>query len=66
MTTIVFEKTNGEKIRILRERMGITQVEMANLLEVDERTIQRWENGHRNCSNAMLMLAKLLKAKHSK
>lgn len=33
--------------RALRERVGLTQAEVATLLGVDKSAVTRWENGHR-------------------
>lgn len=36
----------GEKIKKIREVLGLTQQELANLLDMDITTIQRWEGNH--------------------
>lgn len=35
------------KLRSARERLGMTQQQLADALGVDLRTIRRWENGER-------------------
>ena len=37
---------SGDELRRLREKAGLTQTELANLADVDYKTINRWENSH--------------------
>jgi transcriptional regulator with XRE-family HTH domain len=38
-------KTLGERLRACRRERGISQEKLADLLEVDEGTVRRWERG---------------------
>lgn len=38
--------TYAEAIKELRQRMLVTQQELADMLEVSFATVNRWENGH--------------------
>lgn len=38
---------NAEEIKALRERLGMTQAQLADALETTVTTISRWENGAR-------------------
>jgi DNA-binding XRE family transcriptional regulator len=38
-------KTSAEFVRSARERLGLTQAELANKLELERRTIMRYETG---------------------
>lgn len=46
-------------IKEQRERAGLTQSELANLVLVTPRTVERWEAGHRVPSAAMLELIRI-------
>jgi len=48
--------TNGQKLRKLREAIGLTQEQLAERIRVSKRTIQRWETGVRHCPDAIVML----------
>jgi putative transcriptional regulator len=37
--------TYGEKVKILRDKLLLSQTDMANLLGVTFATVNRWENG---------------------
>lgn len=37
--------TFGEKIKIVRKRLGMTQAKLASALGVSFATVNRWENG---------------------
>ena len=39
--------TVGARIRAAREAIGISQMELAERLEVEQGTVSRWENGDR-------------------
>ncbi len=60
--------TNGQKVRKIRHNLGLTQAELATLLFLSTRTIERWEVGESNCSAAYLqqveMLAERMKLKN--
>ena len=51
----------NEKIRALREHMGLTQREMADELEVRQQTISEWETDlhkpHRSTQKTLSMIA---------
>jgi len=36
----------GESVRLLRQRLGMTQEEFAHAVEVTVSTVNRWENAH--------------------
>jgi DNA-binding transcriptional regulator YiaG len=59
---------NGQKVRKIRHKLGLTQAELASLLFLATRTVERWEVGERNCSSAYLqqveMIAEKLKLKN--
>ncbi len=42
---MVDQKEMGEMIRSLREKKGMTQLEMAEVLNLSDRTISKWETG---------------------
>lgn len=46
-------------IKEQRERAGLTQSELANLVLVTPRTVERWEAGHRVPSAAMCELIRI-------
>lgn len=52
---------DGEKIRALREHLGLTQRQMADELEVRQQTISEWETGfhapHRSTQKTLSMVA---------
>ena len=48
-------KTLGERIKIAREKQGLTQVQLADLLGVKGQTVYRWEKGERNPDYETLM-----------
>ena len=40
----VYDMTKGQKIRLLRERMGMSQVELAQRVNVSKQTLYKYEN----------------------
>ena len=40
------EPTPGQRIRALRERLGLSQIAFANVLGVSNVTVNRWEHNH--------------------
>lgn len=40
-------RVEGEDVRRIRERAGLSQSELAALMRVSVRTLQNWEQGHR-------------------
>lgn len=42
--------TFGEKVKMVRKRLGLTQAELASALGVSFATVNRWENGQANPS----------------
>src|ERR1035437_6829556 len=44
------------EIRALRKRLGLTQREFGDLLQVGEKTATRWENGHGRPSRSLNVL----------
>ena len=37
--------TTGEKLALLREKNGITQEKLSEILNVSRQSVSRWENG---------------------
>lgn len=44
---IIREEGMGEKLRAAREAAGMTQTQLAEKVNVQQRDISKWENGHR-------------------
>jgi len=53
MKKIIF----SENLRVLRKSHKLTQKKLAEMLEIDQRTVSAWENGV--CEPSFIMLAKL-------
>ena len=55
------QEWDSRRIRALREHMGMTQQQMADELEVRQRTISEWETGvhkpHRSTQKTLSMVA---------
>jgi DNA-binding transcriptional regulator YiaG len=55
------QEWDAERIRALREHMGMTQQQMADELEVRQQTISEWETGvhkpHRSTQKTLSMVA---------
>lgn len=51
-------KRLGEKLRILRKRQGLTQTQLAGLLDIDQSHVVKMEKGER--SPSLEMLTKLM------
>ncbi|NQT94694.1 MAG: helix-turn-helix domain-containing protein [Lentisphaerae bacterium] len=49
-----------EEIRALRERLGLTQDQIASLLEIGEKSWSRWENGRHRPSRSVNLLLRAL------
>jgi DNA-binding transcriptional regulator YiaG len=47
---------NAQKLAALRSRLQWTQRQLADALHINVRTLQRWENGTRNCPDIVIML----------
>ena len=43
----------GKELRVMRKRLGWTQVEMAKALRSTANTVARWERGERNITEPM-------------
>lgn len=52
---------SSDEIRSLRERLGLTQVELGRLLRLGSNTISRWEAGRNVQTAAMDMLLRLIR-----
>ncbi|WP_230655933.1 NadS family protein [Psychrobacter sp. I-STPA10] len=50
-------------VKSIREKTGLTQVEFANKLHISPRTLQNWEQGHRNPTGPAMTLIKLIDKK---
>jgi putative zinc finger/helix-turn-helix YgiT family protein len=61
----IYRKKHGllsaDEIRAIRERFGLTQSELANLLHLGANTISRWEAGRNVQTEAMEMLLRLIR-----
>ena len=52
---------SAEEIRTLRERLGLTQSELARLLRLGANTVSRWESGRNVQAAAMDVLLRLIR-----
>jgi HTH-type transcriptional regulator/antitoxin MqsA len=52
---------SGEEIRSLRERLGLTQADLADLLRLGQNTLSRWESGRNVQASAMDVLLRLIR-----
>jgi len=53
----------AEQFKKLRQRLGYTQLELANRLGVHKLTVSQWETGRRKISNLVRLALKGLKPK---
>jgi transcriptional regulator with XRE-family HTH domain len=53
---------NARRILALRQQHGLTQPQMAELLDVEVNTVSRWERGVINCPQRVVRLAEALLA----
>jgi DNA-binding transcriptional regulator YiaG len=53
-------RMTAAELRKIRERMGVTQAEMAAKLGVDQRTLRRWELAEVSIPGPAVILTKLL------
>lgn len=51
----------AEEIRALRQQLGLTQAQLATLLQLGLNTVSRWESGRNVQSGALDLLLKLLR-----
>lgn len=49
-------------VRRLREKLGLTQVQLADALGVDQGTVSKWENGGKPRGPAAILLKNLADA----
>jgi len=56
----------GLEIRSIRKKLGKTQAEFAELVNVSKNSVQLWETGKRNPSPNTVLLIKSLNKKHTK
>jgi putative zinc finger/helix-turn-helix YgiT family protein len=52
---------SADEIRAIRERFGLTQVDLARLLRLGANTVSRWESGRNVQTAAMDMLLRLIR-----
>lgn len=57
---------DGDEIRFLRHELGLSQTLLANLLDVSEQAINRWERGKSNINKPAEALIRVLYAEHIK
>ena len=61
----IYRKKHGllsaDEIRAIRERFGLTQSQLANLLHLGANTVSRWESGRNVQTEAMEMLLRLIR-----
>lgn len=50
---------NGSRLKLLRQKLGISQNSLAEVLSVDRVTIARWETGERECKFSLPQVAAL-------
>lgn len=52
---------SADEIRVIRERFGLTQANLARLLRLGANTVSRWESGRNVQTAAMDMLLRLIR-----
>jgi DNA-binding transcriptional regulator YiaG len=50
------------EVRVLREKIGLSQSEFAGLMQVSIKTLQNWEQGRRNPTGPAAALLKIVAA----
>ncbi len=45
------EKITGDRIKVVREALGMTQKDLSVELDIHEGCVSRWENGHQNMTD---------------
>lgn len=51
----------GEKIRMFREKAGMTQKELADALKLNQTSVSRWETGEHNpTASKIVQIAQVL------
>lgn len=56
----ISNSVTGKDIKIIRHRLGVTQSEFAELVNVSSKTIERWESGHKEVTGPIVTLIKIL------
>lgn len=56
----IADKLTGEDIKLIRKKLGMTQVQFAELVNVTKKTIERWESGSGMITGPIVTLVKLL------
>ncbi len=51
----------GTNVKAIREKMGLSRQEFADLLCVSKRTLEGWEQGHRNLTGPVRVLLTIFK-----
>ncbi|MBR1508142.1 MAG: helix-turn-helix domain-containing protein [Eubacterium sp.] len=54
------ESLSAEDIKVLRERMGLSQNEFSRFLSVSKRTVERWETSKKPITGAIVTLFEIL------
>jgi putative zinc finger/helix-turn-helix YgiT family protein len=61
----IYRKKHGllsaDEIRMLRERLGLTQARLAHLLRLGSNTVSRWESGRNVQTAAMDILLRMIR-----
>lgn len=52
---------SGEEIRVIRERFGLTQADLARLLRLGANTVSRWESSRNAQTAAMDILLRMIR-----
>lgn len=51
---------SGKEIKVIRRKLELTQGEFAKLANVSQKTVERWEAGHKDVSGPVVTLVKIL------
>ena len=56
----ISDSVTGKDIKIIRRKLELTQAEFAELVNVSQKTIERWEAGHKEITGPIVTLVKIL------
>lgn len=57
---VISNSVTGKDIKIIRQKLGVTQSEFAKLANVSSKTIERWEAGYKEVTGPIVTLIKIL------